>query len=165
MSNQNQNGKFFPNQKRITTHKEFSNGKLVGAGGSMIVAYWSDVCAVAKRTGNPVCAVLWEYIFIASSKSDVSKSHKLITGLVASGDQFISGGERKNFIKTTFNPACVEMEGCAIAHTATLNKVPFIIVRCMSDMADDNVETVYSFNEDQAAAISAGFMESVIANF
>lgn len=63
MSNQNQNGKFFPNQKRITTHKEFSNGKLVGAGGSMIVAYWSDVCAVAKRTGNPVCAILWEYIF------------------------------------------------------------------------------------------------------
>lgn len=101
----------------------------------------------------------------AFSKSDVSKSHKLITGLVASGDQFISGGERKNFIKTTFNPACVEMEGCAIAHTATLNKVPFIIVRCMSDMADDNVETVYSFNEDQAAAISAGFMECVIANF
>ena len=49
MSNQNQNGKFFPNQKRITTHKEFSNGKLVGAGGSMIMAYWSDVCAVAKN--------------------------------------------------------------------------------------------------------------------
>lgn len=101
----------------------------------------------------------------AFNNSKVSENHKLITGLVASGDQFISGGERKAFIKNTFNPACVEMEGCAIAHTASLNKVPFIIVRCMSDMADDNVESVYNFNEDEAAAISAGFVESIVEKF
>lgn len=100
----------------------------------------------------------------AFSKTEASKGHKLITGLVASGDQFISGGERKAFIKNTFNPACVEMEGCAIAHTANLNKVPFIIVRCMSDMADDNVESVYNFNEEEAAKISAGFVEKFVEN-
>lgn len=100
----------------------------------------------------------------AFAKAKASQGHKLVTGLVASGDQFISGGERKEFIKKTFNPACVEMEGSAIAHTASLNKVPFIIVRCMSDMADDNVESVYNFNEEEAAAISAGFVESIIEN-
>lgn len=100
----------------------------------------------------------------AFEKSEISKKHKLVTGLIASGDQFIAGGERKEFIKNTFNPACVEMEGSAIAHTATLNKVPFIVVRCMSDMADDNVESVYSFNEDDAAAVSADFTLSIVEN-
>lgn len=101
----------------------------------------------------------------AFEKTEIAKKHKLITGLIATGDQFISGGERKEFIKKTFNPACVEMEGCAIAHVATVNKIPFIIVRCMSDMADDNVQSVYNFNEDEAAIISATFVESIIENF
>lgn len=42
MSNQNQ--KFYPNQRRVTTNKKIIDGKLEGAGGSMIIAYWSDVC-------------------------------------------------------------------------------------------------------------------------
>lgn len=98
----------------------------------------------------------------AFETSDCAKDHKIMKGLIASGDQFISGGERKDFIKKTFNPACVEMEGCAVAHAATVNKIPFIIVRCMSDMADDNIETVYKFTEDEAAKISADFVEHII---
>ena len=89
----------------------------------------------------------------------------MISGRIASGDQFISGGERKEFIKNTFNPACVEMEGCAIAQTAFINKIPFVIIRCMSDMADDNVESVYNFNEEEAAEISANFVEQFIKTF
>ena len=85
MSNQNQNGKFFPNQKRITTHKEFSNGKLVGAGGSMIVAYWSDVCAVAKRTGNLASALLWEYFFKNEDGYTVGLSQEEMTNTLGIG--------------------------------------------------------------------------------
>lgn len=101
----------------------------------------------------------------AFSMSEISKNHKMISGRIASGDQFISGGERKEFIKNTFNPACVEMEGCAIAQTAFINKIPFVIIRCMSDMADDNVESVYNFNEEEAAEISANFVEQFIKTF
>lgn len=113
-------------------------------------------------TANP------ELIKIAQKAWDISGNsakHKLVTGLIASGDQFISGGDRKQFIKKTFDPACVEMEGASIAHTATLNKVPFIIIRCMSDMADDNIETVYKFNEDEAALVSAQFIENIVKCF
>ncbi|MBP5402015.1 MAG: 5'-methylthioadenosine/adenosylhomocysteine nucleosidase [Treponema sp.] len=94
--------------------------------------------------------------------SALSKEHKLVKGLIASGDQFISGGEKKEFIKKNFNPACVEMEGCAVAHTASLNKIPFVVIRCMSDTADDNVETVYKFTEDEAAKLSAVFVEQIV---
>ena len=55
------------------------------------------------------------------------------------------------------------MEGAAIAHACYLNKVPFLIIRCMSDMADDGGESTYSFNEDAAAKMSAELVMKMIA--
>lgn len=65
MSNQNQSHSktFYPNQKRITTHKKFKEEKLDGAGGSMIVAYWQDVVHVAQLTQNSTAVLLWEFFF------------------------------------------------------------------------------------------------------
>lgn len=63
MPNQNQNQNFYPNQRRVTNHKKMKNGRIDGTGGSMIIAYWADVCLVVKRTGNPLCGLLWEYFF------------------------------------------------------------------------------------------------------
>lgn len=99
----------------------------------------------------------------AFASTEFSKSHKIHKGLIASGDQFISAGDKKDFIKSHFNPSCVEMEGCAIAHACSLNKVPFLIVRCMSDMADETVESTYSFNEDECAKMCAEFVQSIIS--
>ena len=98
----------------------------------------------------------------AFEKTEFSKQHKVIKGLVASGDQFISDSAAKKKIKSNFESACVEMEGCAIAHTCYLNKVPFVIVRCMSDMADESVEKTYAFNEDVCAAACACLVKKVI---
>lgn len=61
MSERNQN--FFPNQRRITNHKNFQKGKLIGAGGPMVVAYWNDICQVMRITQNANAVLLWEYIF------------------------------------------------------------------------------------------------------
>lgn len=72
-------------------------------------------------------------------------------GLIASGDQFISSHERKNFIKSQFGAMCTEMEGAAIAQVASFNEVPFVIVRAISDKADDSATVDYP--EFQAEAI------------
>ena len=86
------------------------------------------------------------------------KGHNLVKGRIASGDQFISDKSTKEKIQTICNPACVEMEGAAIAHAAYLNDTPFVIIRCMSDMADDSYESTYSFNEETAAKMSASLV-------
>lgn len=91
-----------------------------------------------------------------------AKGHNLVAGRIATGDQFIADKKTKEHIKEICNPACVEMEGAAIAHSAFLNDIPFIIIRCMSDEADDNHESVYSFNESNAAELSAKLVASVI---
>lgn len=96
----------------------------------------------------------------AFNKSALAKEHKIVKGLVASGDQFIAGGDKKDFIVKTFNPMCVEMEGCSIAQVCYVNKVPFAIIRCMSDCADDSASEEYS--EDAASKLSSAFLMEVI---
>lgn len=98
----------------------------------------------------------------AFAYTDFAKNYKIIKGLVASGDQFVSERQQKKDIQDNFSPACVEMEGCAVAHTCHIHKVPFVIVRCMSDMADESVEQTYSFNEDLCAAASASLVKKMI---
>ena len=103
---------------------------------------------------------LVESVVSAFNNSKLSSEHKIRTGLIASGDQFIAGGEKKNFIVSNFHPLCVEMEGCAVAHACYKNNVPFVVVRCMSDCADDTVQVRY--DEAEASALSSTMLLSII---
>ncbi len=90
------------------------------------------------------------------------KNHKLVCGRIASGDQFIGSKETKNFIKQNFEASCAEMEGAAIAHACYLDKIPFVILRCMSDNADEKADSTYSFNEEKAATLSGLLVLSML---
>lgn len=81
---------------------------------------------------------------LEASISTVGAEH-CHTGIVASGDQFIASKKQKQFIATTFNAICAEMEGAAIAHVAHVNKIPYVVIRAMSDQADDTA--TQDFNE------------------
>lgn len=68
-------------------------------------------------------------------EKSISKN-KIHQGIIASGDQFISNKKIKEEINNYFGALAVEMEGCAIAQVATRNKIPFIVIRAISDLAD-----------------------------
>lgn len=72
-------------------------------------------------------------------------------GRIVSGDQFISDKKKKEQIVQTFGGYCTEMEGAAIGHTAYLNGVPYLVIRAISDKADDSAQMDYT--EFEAAAI------------
>lgn len=93
---------------------------------------------------------------------ECSKEHKVVKGRIASGDQFISEKSVKNEIIKNFEPMCVEMEGAAIAQACYLNNTPFVIIRCLSDCADESVHSNYQFNEDVCAAYCADFIKDLI---
>ncbi len=69
----------------------------------------------------------------------VHPSHAKI-GRIASGDQFVCAPETKEKIIAITGASCTEMEGAAIAQTAYRNGVPFVILRAISDKADDSAE-------------------------
>ncbi|NMB21032.1 MAG: 5'-methylthioadenosine/adenosylhomocysteine nucleosidase [Firmicutes bacterium] len=65
------------------------------------------------------------------------QADRLHQGLIVSGDQFISSREQKQEIRDFFPQAlCAEMEGAAIAQVAAANRIPHLIVRAISDLAD-----------------------------
>lgn len=73
----------------------------------------------------------------------VNPDIKTYVGRVASGDQFISAAEKKDFIVRTFGAACTEMEGAAIAQVAYLNHISYVIIRAISDKADNSAQEDY----------------------
>lgn len=79
-------------------------------------------------------------------------------GRIVSGDAFISDKEKKAWLSETFHGMCTEMEGAAIAHTAYLNQVPFLIIRAISDKADDSARMDYPEFEKQAVEHSVNLM-------
>lgn len=86
------------------------------------------------------------------------------SGIIATGDQFIGDRDRKNFIRDTFNAMCCEMEGGAIAHACFLNEIPFVVIRAISDNADDNADMSYSEFVGIAAKDSSQIVEYLLEN-
>lgn len=88
---------------------------------------------------------------VSYAASEAVKPNKTHVGRVASGDQFISNSAQKQLIAEKTQGSCVEMEGAAIAHAAFQNKVPFVILRAISDKADGSDIMDYPVFERKAA--------------
>jgi adenosylhomocysteine nucleosidase len=73
------------------------------------------------------------------------------SGRVASGDQFVADPALKDKIIAVTGALCTEMEGAAIAQTAYRNAIPFVILRAISDKADNSAEMDYPTFEKIAA--------------
>lgn len=66
------------------------------------------------------------------------KEFKIKIGTIASGDIFCTEIKMKEKIKSKFEADAIEMEGGAIAQVCKLDKVPFIIIRSISDSPNGN---------------------------
>lgn len=87
---------------------------------------------------------------------------KVFKGRVVSGDQFIADKSVKESIIQKFGGLCTEMEGAAIAQTAYLNNVPFLIIRAISDKADDSASVDYPEFERRAIENSVKLLAEMI---
>ena len=80
----------------------------------------------------------------------VNPDISVFEGRIVSGDQFVSDKAKKEWLSSTFSGSCTEMEGAAIGHAAYLNKIPFLIIRAISDKADDSASVDYPTFEAKA---------------
>lgn len=71
------------------------------------------------------------------------KTYKINTGVIASGDIFCTEIFMKDKIYSKFNAECVEMEGAAIAQVCYLDKIPFVVIRSISDSPNGNNAIVF----------------------
>lgn len=102
-------------------------------------------------------------IHIAEKASEVlSININVYTKRIVSGDQFISDPIAKKELVKLFDGFCTEMEGAAIAQVCYVNKIPFVIIRSISDKADDSAEINFSKFTIMAAANSCKMIEKIL---
>ena len=106
----------------------------------------------------PADETLLAYAFAAAER--VNPGHTRV-GRIASGDQFVADKALKERIIAHTQGLCTEMEGAAIAHTAYRNGIPFVILRAISDKADDSAEMDYPTFERIAAHRCAQVTQSL----
>lgn len=103
-------------------------------------------------------------VAIAEAAAGEINDIQVVKGLIASGDSFMSDPAKVEFVRTKFTEIqAVEMEAAAIAQVAYQFKVPFVIIRSLSDIAGK--ESNISFDQflDKAALNSATLVMKIVA--
>ncbi|MDP5273320.1 5'-methylthioadenosine/adenosylhomocysteine nucleosidase [Chengkuizengella axinellae] len=99
--------------------------------------------------------------FQASEKSFHNRTRK---GRILSGDQFIADREVVQQLHKQMDGDCTEMEGAAVAQVCSMNEVPFVIIRSMSDKADGSADVNFAEFVVQASQHSYQIVEQMLKN-
>lgn len=105
--------------------------------------------------------------YLMSLAKNIAKKSNLniVSGVIASGDIFCTEVKMSEKINNKFEALCVEMEGASIAQVCYLSHVPFLIIRSISDVLNnDNVVTYEEFLESSSKKV-AMFLKEIINEF
>lgn len=91
--------------------------------------------------------------------------HRLRAGRILAGDQFITGSDREThrYLRDELAGDAVEMEGAAVGQVCVRNKVPFVVVRTISDRADGEAPVSFQQVLPMAAANAAAITGCLLA--
>ena len=84
------------------------------------------------------------------------------TGRIASGDLFVAGEKARTKIYERFGALCAEMEGAAVAQDCWRNRVPYVVIRSMSDTAGEEAGVSYAEFSAKAAAQAVEILKHMI---
>ena len=83
-------------------------------------------------------------------------------GRILTGDQYVCKSEKSRELREIFGGCCVEMEGASVGQVASMNSVPFIVIRSISDMADDIAESTYLAESVNAMNVMQDFLHTLM---
>lgn len=121
---------------------------------------------IGQQAGQPVAFLPHEQLVSIAKEHTQKHTENIISGLVVSGDSFINKPEQVVQIQKNFPTAkAVEMEASAIAQVCTQMKVPFLILRAISDMAGEGDAHSYETFVSKAGKLSAEMNIDLIRQF
>jgi len=136
--------------------------------GSKLVQHDYDAIMLGFEKGE--IPGIGKYINCDKNLVEIAKSIKMetnvITGIISSGDIFVSEEKMGAKISQEFDALCVEMEGAAIAQVCYLCNIPFLVVRAISDSPyeEDNHITFEEFlkiSSDMASKFVSQFIKNM----
>lgn len=90
--------------------------------------------------------------------------HKSFMGRIATGDQFIADVEKIRWLNSEFQAIACEMEGGSIAHVCYLNSIPFVVIRSISDNANNGAHMDFEKFTSIAVKNSTNILREMIKN-
>ncbi|MGN7357651.1 5'-methylthioadenosine/adenosylhomocysteine nucleosidase [Paenibacillus sp. SAF-054] len=85
-------------------------------------------------------------------------------GRVLSGDQFIANVDQVAWFHEHMQGACVEMEGASVAQVCYMNRLPFVVIRSMSDKADGSAHANFAEFTVASSRRSHAILDYMIAH-
>ena len=113
------------------------------------------------RTGHRFLAA--DPRLVALAMATAVPGQQVVAGRILTGDQFIATVAARQERLARLDGTVVEMEGAAVALVATVNRIPFVIVRSVSDHADGNAPADFRDCLRRAAANSCTVCAGILA--
>lgn len=99
---------------------------------------------------------------VCSDFKEKGKIANFVTGRIVSGDCFVEDNEKSRILREDYKGSCVEMEGAAISQTCIVNNIPFLVIRSISDFADNNAGMSYDTFAERASCQAGQILAEII---
>lgn len=138
--------------------------------GTDLVQHDMDTSAFGDRIGQIPRLNTYEFV---CDKALVTKAYeackalkdaKSFTGRILTGDQFISNIEKIKWLRSEFDGLACEMEGGSIAQVCYLNNIPFVVIRSISDNANNGAHMDYEKFKFIAVENSTTILKQMLQN-
>jgi adenosylhomocysteine nucleosidase len=90
------------------------------------------------------------------------KEAQMVVGTIVTGDSFVADGERLKWLQREFGAVAAEMEGAAVGIVCQANKIPFVVIRIISDGASDDAAGQFIMFLDEASELSYKIVTSML---
>ena len=127
-----------------------------------LVQYDFDVTPFGRKLGE--IENIGEFIEVDKNLLNLFNNTNVIIGTIATGDKFIVNPEEKNNIKNIFNALCIEMEGASIAQVCFLDKVPFLVIRSITDKPDESSKIDFDTFLESSSIKAANILKEILKN-
>ena len=134
-----------------------------------LVQYDFDISGLGYEKGE-ICNI-GKYIYCDKTLVEECKkaienieneSYKVAIGTIATADSFCDKPEIAKMVRKEFNAECVEMEGAAVAQVCYLDKIPFLVIRGISDTPNGNNKIDFRKYLEVASKQSAKILQNLI---
>ncbi len=139
--------------------------------GENVIQHDFDISAFENRTKGEIPGInsykipcsqnLIEKATLSSKKTNIP----LHIGTILTGDQFINSKKILSNLKSTFGGLACEMEGASIGQVCYINKIPFIIIRSISDNSDSSSHNDFKNNLKKSCQNVNDFMSEFVSTF
>ena len=98
----------------------------------------------------------------AIGTSEKATVPKIVRGVVVTGDVFVASTEKCNELRHKLKADAVEMEGAAVAQICYQRSIPHLVIRSISDKADEKAREDLMMFQEMAAENSARFIVEIV---